>query len=100
MSEPNSLGAWAAAFLRLHELEAQPATDASCDIPAVPGPQRYAGITPAASALLESIDAGGVPAFVTSNLLQIARDNGLQVTQDWTPNDIVDSLRRQVGAGA
>lgn len=102
MSTQNQdLGAWAAAFLRQYEQEAQRELGADAANPqAQQGLQKYAGVTAAASALLESVDAGGVPAFVTANLLQIARDNGLQVMPAWTPNDIVDALRGLVNTGA
>jgi hypothetical protein len=57
---------------------------------------RYEGITPAAGDLLRSVDAGGVPAFVTGNLRQIASDNGIEVGPGWTPNEIVDAIRAKV----
>ena len=52
------------------------------------------GVTETASDLLRSVDAGGVPAFVSSSLREIARDNGLEVADDWTPNQIIDALRK------
>ena len=54
---------------------------------------QYLGITPAAGDLLRVVDAGGVPAFVTSNLKQIALDTGVEVTDDCTPNEIVEAIR-------
>jgi len=53
------------------------------------------GLTPAAREVLRAVDAGGVPAFVTNNLKQVARDNGIEVTPQWTPNEIVDALRHK-----
>lgn len=57
-----------------------------------PGIQ-YVGVTPAASELLRSVDAGGVPAFVTSSLRRIAEDNGIDITSQWSPNQIVAAIR-------
>ncbi len=51
------------------------------------------GLTPAACELLRTVDAGGIPAFVTGNLKQIALDNGVDVTDDWTPNEIIEAIR-------
>ena len=53
----------------------------------------YIGVTAAACELLQVVDAGGVPAFVTNNLKQIAEDNGIEVTIQSTPNEIVDAIR-------
>lgn len=53
----------------------------------------YIGITQAASELLQSIDAGGVPAFVTSSLIEIANENKITVSDHWTPNEIVAAIR-------
>ena len=53
----------------------------------------YTGITQAASELLQSIDAGGVPAFVTSSLIEIANENDITVPDHWTPNEIVAAIR-------
>ncbi len=60
--------------------------------PGVSGIQ-YTGVTPAACELLRAVDAGGVPGFVTNNLKQIARDNGVEVQIHWTPNEIVAAIR-------
>lgn len=54
---------------------------------------QYTGVTPAACELLRAVDAGGVPGFVTKSLKQIARDNGIEVQIEWTPNEIVDAIR-------
>lgn len=58
---------------------------------------RYTGVTPAACELLRVVDAGGVPAFVTKNLVQIARNNGIAVDTGWTPNEIVGAIRARAG---
>jgi len=63
-------------------------------VPIAPGVQ-YVGVTPAACQLLRAVDAGGVPAFVTKQLKQIAKDNGIDVTVDWTPNEIVEEIRKK-----
>ncbi len=49
----------------------------------------YTGVTQAACDLLRSVDSGGVPAFITSNLIEIARENGIEVIDHWTPNEII-----------
>jgi hypothetical protein len=58
---------------------------------------RYTGVTPAACDLLRAVDAGGVPAFVTKSLVQIARNNGVEVDARWTPNEIVGAIREKAG---
>lgn len=59
---------------------------------------QYFGITHSACELLRSVDAGGIPAFVTSSLIQIATDNGIAVTSQWSPNEIVDAIRRKAAS--
>ncbi|MGE5466020.1 MAG: hypothetical protein ACM3Y9_01220 [Ignavibacteria bacterium] len=95
MAAPDDFAKWAASFLRQYEIEQggeapPPASEPS----SAPAPARYPGLSAEASQLLESVDAGGVPAFVTQSLLKIARDNGIDVARDTTPNDIVAALRR------
>lgn len=63
--------------------------------PTVADRAAYTGVTPAAAELLQAVDAGGLPAFVTNNLLEIARENGLVVPDHWTPNEIVEALREK-----
>lgn len=58
----------------------------------------YAGISAEAAELLRAVDAGGVPAFMTGRLKQIAADHGIAVDAGSTPNDIIDALRRQAAA--
>lgn len=50
-------------------------------------------LTREALALVQQAEAGGVPAFVSQNLRRIAEENGVEITDDTTPNDIVDALR-------
>ena len=76
--------------------------DAAPPIPPVaqrPDPPEYRLLTPAARDLLRSIDAGGVPAFVTQNLRQIALENGIDVAAQWSPNRIIDAIRQKAGLG-
>ncbi len=47
-----------------------------------------------ARALLAKIDEGGIPLAVTENLERIARENGIEVSWEMTPNEIVRRLRR------
>jgi hypothetical protein len=94
MQPDDRLAKWAAAFLRTVGGDGG-AADVGQGAPATPG-LRYEGITPAAGDLLRSVDAGGVPAFVTGNLRQIAGENGIEVGPGWTPNEIVDAIRAKV----
>jgi hypothetical protein len=91
MQPDDQFAKWAAAFLRT----VGGATAVGDGAPPAPEP-RYEGITPAAGDLLRSVDAGGVPAFVTGNLRQIASENGVEVGPGWTPNEIVDAIRALV----
>ncbi len=92
MQPDDRFAQWAAAFLRSVSGGGDGATGAVQVPPAVPGIP-YDGITPAAGDLLRSVDAGGVPAFITGNLRQIASDNGIEIGPGWTPNEIVDAIR-------
>ena len=64
-----------------------------------PDPPEYRLLTPAARELLRSVDAGGVPAFVTHNLRQIALENGIEIAAQWSPNRIIDAIRQKIGLG-
>jgi hypothetical protein len=44
--------------------------------------------------LLAKIDEGGVPLAVTENLERIARSNGIEVSRETTPGEIVRRLRK------
>jgi hypothetical protein len=93
MQSDDRFAKWAAAFLRT--VGADSGAGAGQGDAAVPG-LRYEGITPAAGDLLRSVDAGGIPAFVTGNLRQIASDNGIEVDPGWTPNEILAAIRAKV----
>jgi hypothetical protein len=43
--------------------------------------------------LIDKVDSGGVPAYRTPNLERIAHENGLDVSPEMTPNEIVEKLR-------
>lgn len=102
MSGPDDLANWAAAFLRQYQLGDDPQVqpnDASTER-STGAEQKYPRVTIEASRLLESVDMGGVPAFVTRNLLGIARENGLDAHPGSSPNDIIAALRRVADAGS
>lgn len=63
-------------------------------------PAATGAITPDAEALLQSIDAGGVAAFMTENLKKIAAANSIAFTDNSTPNSIIDALRVKKAAFA
>lgn len=86
MSMSDDLAKWATAFLQQYHSEG----GAEAAPPSAP---RYPGITPEAARLLESVDAGGVPAFMTQALLRIATDNGIAITRETTPNAVIAALR-------
>lgn len=95
MAADNKLAEWAAAFLASYNGASGPGPTGSASgnsATTVPDTQ-YPGVTPAAAALLRAVDAGGVPAFVTGSLRQIASDNGVMVSEQSTPNEIVEALR-------
>ena len=50
-------------------------------------------LTREARALLRQAGEGGVPMFVSQNLRRIATENGVHVSEDMTPNAIVEALR-------
>jgi len=63
--------------------------------PPLPGEQTAApsSLTPEADALLRSVDDGGVPGFISRNLERIANENGVEVTKQMTPTDVINALR-------
>jgi hypothetical protein len=87
MDGDEKLAKWAALFV-----DAYRQGDAGTGLTGQSGIQ-YSGVTQAACELLHAVDAGGVPAFVTAALRQIAEDNGIEITVEWTPNQIVESIR-------
>jgi len=52
-------------------------------------------LTLEARAVLEKADQGGVPMYTTASLARIAEENGISVSPDMTPNEIIDELRQQ-----
>lgn len=98
MQSEDDFAKWAAMFVRTCSEDA-----GGVDAPGLPalefGGLGYPGLTPAAGELLRTVDGGGVPAFVTAQLKQIALDNGIEVSPVWTPNEIVAALRAKVSAG-
>ena len=52
-------------------------------------------LTPEARALVEKAARGGVPLYTTANLVRIAEENGISVSPDMTPNQVIDELRRR-----
>ena len=62
---------------------------------------KAAGIQPPLTAEAEDVlataDRGGVPMFTSANLARIALENGVDVSPEMTPNDIIDALRRRQG---
>ena len=47
-----------------------------------------------ARSLLTKIDEGGIPLLVTENLERIAKEHGIEVSREMTPDEIVRRLRR------
>jgi hypothetical protein len=60
--------------------------------------QTYCGLTPAAVQLLQAVDKGGVPAFISPAMVTVAQENGVAVAGDWTPNQVIEALRSKVSA--
>ena len=50
-------------------------------------------LTREADDLLKSVNEGGVPSFMTNNLRRVARQNGIKVEANTTPNDIIEALQ-------
>jgi len=60
----------------------------------VRGVEAGGALTDDAAKLLDNLDKGqSAPAFISKNLEKIARDNGIEVTGDMTPNDVIARLR-------
>jgi len=98
MDSDEKLAQWAALFVKAYD---EDETDAGLTgRPAPATGVQYSGITQAAQELLQAVDSGGVPAFVTGNLKQIAEDNGIECTDESTPNEIVEAIRSKVRAAA
>jgi hypothetical protein len=69
-------------------LSAEQAQPPAADAPVSP-------LTPEARALVEKADRGGVPIYTTPNLARIAAENGVSVSPDKTPNQVIGELRRR-----
>lgn len=50
-------------------------------------------LTKDAQDILDKVDEGGIPLYMTENLKRIAEENGLTVTPENTPNDIIAALK-------
>ena len=78
-----------------------PATPAPAPAAATPAPAPAAAtpapaLTPEAEDMLNKLSAGGAaPSFVSKNLERIAAENGVEVTDKTTPNQIVDELKKK-----
>jgi hypothetical protein len=51
------------------------------------------GLTGEAEQLITKVDEGGVPAFISSDMRRIASENGVTITDDMTPNEVIDALK-------
>ena len=52
-------------------------------------------LTPEALQVIAAADQGGTPMFTSANLARIAQENGVDVSADMRPNDIIAELRRR-----
>ena len=84
-SEPGSVCATVDEFLA--ELEVRMASATRADGVHPP-------LTAEALQVIASADQGGTPMFTSANLARIAKENGVDVSSDMTPNDIIAELRR------
>jgi hypothetical protein len=57
---------------------------------------------PTAEALqvIAAADQGGTPMFTSANLARIAKENGVDVSSEMTPNDIIAELRQRQQPGS
>jgi hypothetical protein len=46
--------------------------------------------------VIHSVDAGGVPMFISRDLHKLALDAGVVVTNNMTPNILIERLRTRV----
>jgi hypothetical protein len=65
---------------------------------------RASGVHPPLTAealqVIAAADQGGTPMFTSANLTRIAKENGVDVSSDMTPNDIIAELRRRQQPGS
>jgi hypothetical protein len=52
------------------------------------------GLTEAAITLLEKVDSGGIPMYVSDGLTRIAAENGVTVAGSDTPGKVIEALRK------
>jgi hypothetical protein len=52
-------------------------------------------LTAEALRVIADADQGGMPMFISANLARIAAENGVEVSSEMTPNDIIAELRRR-----
>ncbi|MBV9581388.1 MAG: hypothetical protein JO057_22645 [Chloroflexi bacterium] len=52
-------------------------------------------LTAEALQVIAAADQGGMPMFTSANLARIARENGVDLSPEMTPNDIIAELRRR-----
>lgn len=57
--------------------------------------KKESSLTKDAEDLLSSLGDGSAPAFVSKNLERIAKENGIEVTDKTTANDIINQLREK-----
>lgn len=72
----------------LAELEARMAAATRAD-------GEHPPLTAEALQVIADADQGGVPMFTSANLARIAKENGVEVSSDMTPNDVIAELRRR-----
>ncbi len=90
MVADDSFARWASLFVDSFEQERS--SEGNTEAQEQPG---YTGVTKAASDLLQAVDAGGIPAFISNNLLEIAKENGIAVPENCTPNELIALLRKK-----
>lgn len=56
-------------------------------------PAPVADITPEAKDLLEGLKSGSKPAFITKNLERIAKENGIEINNQSTPDKVINQLK-------
>ena len=58
-----------------------------------PAVARSSSVTQGAREVLDKVDEGGIPLYVTASLRAIAEENGIYVSDNDTPNDVIGALR-------
>jgi hypothetical protein len=61
-------------------------------VPSIAEPS-WEGLSPEALDFLALVDNGEAPLYLTESLVKIAQDNGVSLTDDSTPGQIIDNLR-------